>query len=80
MLSPKLLRALGEVGLVTVKDEHVYCGISGSVTKVTCEYLTYQVLNELLPHNIVRQTPYNQLIINLSEKERSNCNAYTEKH
>ena len=44
---------MGPVGLVTVKDKYVYCGISGSVAKVTCEDLTYQLLDVLLPHIIV---------------------------
>ena len=71
MVVTKLLRALplnmGAVGLMTVKDKYVYCGISGSVAKLTCEDLTYQLLDVLLPHIIVRQTPYIQHIINFSE-------------
>ena len=53
---------------MTVKDKYVYCGISGFGAKATCEDLTYQLLDVLIPHIIVRQAPYIQHIINLSEK------------
>ena len=68
---------IGAISLVTVKERNVYCGISGSVAKVACENLTYQVLNVLIPHISVRQTPYNQLIIHFSEKERLDTCAQT---
>ena len=36
---------MGAISLVIVKERHLYFGISGSVAKVACENLTYQVLN-----------------------------------
>ena len=54
---------MGAISLVTVKERNVYCGISGSVAKVACAHLTYQVLNVLIPH--IRSVYGRLLIINL---------------